>query len=157
MARRARKWGCSTPPCTWLGSSEHLATAVLMEKEIEKKGAKPEAFDFYILYYAWITTEDEKIKQELCNVGKVPPLKRAAMGDDDASGELSVGAKTGKRMRRENGGDVGGLGADRVLRERTKRKRVTIESSSGEDEDEDEGFHNSKKKRASRRRDNQYD
>ena len=42
------------------------------------------------------------------------------------------------------------LGADRVLRERTKRKRVMIESGSGEDEDEDEGLHNSKKKRASR-------
>ena len=83
--------------------------------------------------------------------------KRDGGCDDEACGERSVGARTGKRRKRENDCDVGVLGADRVLRERTKRKRVMIESGSGEDEDEDEGLHNSKKKRASRRRDNQYD
>ena len=63
---------------------------------MEKKGAKPEAFDFYILYYAWIVAEDVRIRQELCNVGKVPPLKRSAMAlehEEDEWGEaLTDGA-----------------------------------------------------------------
>ena len=61
-----------------------------MEREMEKKGDKPEAFDFYILYYAWITSEDEKIRQEQCKAGNVPPPKRAAIAlehDEDKWGE----------------------------------------------------------------------
>ena len=43
LARRARGWGCSVAPTSWLGSAEHLATAVEMEKAMEAKGGQMEA------------------------------------------------------------------------------------------------------------------
>ena len=51
LARRARGWGCSVAPTTWLGSAEHLATAVEMEELMEAKGARPEVFDFFYSVY----------------------------------------------------------------------------------------------------------
>ena len=72
--------------------------------------------------------------------------KREGAGKDNASGESSVEARTGKRRKKESSGDAGVLGADRVLRGRSKRKRVTTESSSGGEEDDDEGGHNRAKK-----------
>ena len=72
--------------------------------------------------------------------------KRDCGGDNEASGERSVEARTGKRRKKGSGGDAGALGADRVLRERPRRKRVTVELSSGGEEDDDEEYHNSGKK-----------
>eukprot|EP00964_Phaeocystis_antarctica_P049875 scaffold28882_cov61-Phaeocystis_antarctica.AAC.1 len=90
LARRARGWGCSTAPTSWLGSDEHLAAAVVMEKSMEAKGAKPEAFDFFLLYTAWLTVQDKKIAYELFVTGETPPPRRRALAiehDDDAYGE----------------------------------------------------------------------
>ena len=72
--------------------------------------------------------------------------KREGADKDYASGERNVEARTGKRRKKESSGDAGVLGADRVLRERSKRKRVTTESSSGGEEDDNEGGHNRAKK-----------
>ena len=90
LARRARGWGCSTAPTSWLGSDEHLAAAVVMEKSMEAKGAKPEAFDFFLLYVAWLTVQDRKIARDLLATGETPPPRRQALAmehDDDAYGE----------------------------------------------------------------------
>ena len=90
LARRARGWGCSTAPTSWLGSDEHLAAAVVMEKSMDAKSARPEAFDFFLLYVAWLTVQDRKIARDLLAVGGTPSPRRQALAiehGDDAYGE----------------------------------------------------------------------
>ena len=90
LARRARGWGCSVAPTSWLGSAEHLATAVEMEKAMEAKGAKPEALDFFILYTAWMTVQDREIRHERMRAGNISPPERPVVAmehGDDPYGE----------------------------------------------------------------------
>ena len=76
LARRARKWGCTTSPCGWLGSDAHVAAAVVMEKEMEARGARPEAFDFFLLYTAWLEVQDRAIHRERVEEGREPSRRR---------------------------------------------------------------------------------
>ena len=64
LARRLRKWGCSRAPSRWLGSREHRNTAKVMEEELESGRVQGEAFDFFILYTAWMTEQDIAIQRE---------------------------------------------------------------------------------------------
>ena len=64
LARRLRKWGCSRAPSRWLGSREHRNTAKVMEEELEAGRVQGEAFDFFILYTAWMTEQDIAIQRE---------------------------------------------------------------------------------------------
>ena len=64
LARRLRKWGCSRAPSRWLGSREHRSTAKVMEEELESGRVQGEAFDFFILYTAWMTEQDLAIQRE---------------------------------------------------------------------------------------------
>ena len=57
---------------------------------MDAKGAKPEAFDFFLLYVAWLTLQDRKIACDLLATGETPPPRRHALAiehDDDAYGE----------------------------------------------------------------------
>ena len=77
LARRARKWGCMQAPVDWLGSRQHLETAEVMEREMESGTMEVEAFDFFILYTAWLTKQDAELFQEKQELGeKPPPLRR---------------------------------------------------------------------------------
>ena len=76
LARCARRWGCSCSPVEWLGSRAHLDTAVVMEDEMESGRVAVEAFDFFILYTAWLTRQDGDIYQERAARGEKPaPLR----------------------------------------------------------------------------------
>ena len=76
LARRARRWGCTCSPVEWLGSRAHLDTAVVMESEMESGRVTVEAFDFFILYTAWLTRHDGDIYQERAARGEKPaPLR----------------------------------------------------------------------------------
>ena len=78
LARRARKWGCMQAPVDWLGSRQHLETAEVIEREMESGAMEVEAFDFFILYTAWLTKQDAELFQEKQERGeKPPPLRRA--------------------------------------------------------------------------------
>jgi ribonuclease HI len=79
LARRARRWGCTASPCEWLGSDAHVAAAVVMEKEMEAKGARPEAFDFFLLYTAWLEVQDRAIHKERVEEGREPSRRRPVM------------------------------------------------------------------------------
>lgn len=77
LARRARRWGCTQAPVDWLGSRQHLETAEVMEREMESGTMEVEAFDFFILYTAWLTKQDAELLQEKQELGeKPPPLRR---------------------------------------------------------------------------------
>ena len=61
-----------------------------MEKVMEAKGARPEAFDFFILYTALMTVQDKKIRDECVLAGKAPAPARPVLSiehDDDVYGE----------------------------------------------------------------------
>ena len=64
LARRLRKWGCTRAPTKWLGSEEHRNTAAVMEEELESGRVQGEAFDFFILYTAWMSKQDIAIQRE---------------------------------------------------------------------------------------------
>ena len=50
--------------CGVARQSWHLDTAVAMESEMESGRVTVEAFDFFILYTAWLTRQDGDIFQE---------------------------------------------------------------------------------------------
>ena len=90
LARRARKWGCTRATYEWLGSRQHLDAAVVMEREMESGAMAVEAFDFFILYTAWLTQQDAAIFQEKAGRGERPTPLRNAMSvehDRDEWGE----------------------------------------------------------------------
>ena len=79
LARRARKWGCTRATYEWLGSRQHLDAAVVMEREMETGAMAVEAFDFFILYTAWLSRQDAAIFQEKAERGEKPAPLRNAM------------------------------------------------------------------------------
>ena len=84
LARRARKWGCTRATYEWLGSRQHLDAAVVMEREIETGAMAVEAFDFFILYTAWLSRQDTAIFQERAERGEKPaPLRNAMSVEHD--------------------------------------------------------------------------
>ena len=90
LARRARKWGCTRATYEWLGSRQHLDAAVVMEREMETGAMAVEAFDFFILYTAWLSRQDTAIFQERAERGEKPAPLRNAMSvehDRDEWGE----------------------------------------------------------------------
>ena len=96
LARRLRKWGCSRAPDEWLGSAEHLSTAAVMEEELEAGRVQGEAFDFFILYTAWMTEQDRAIHRERATRGEVlAPLRGvlAVEHEEKAWGEALMHGK----------------------------------------------------------------
>ena len=86
LARRARKWGCTRATYEWLGSRQHLDAAVVMEREIETGAMAVEAFDFFILYTAWLSRQDTAIFQERAERGEKPaPLRNAMSVEHDCT------------------------------------------------------------------------
>ena len=84
LARRARKWGCTRATYEWLGSRQHLDAAVVMEREMETGAMAVEAFDFFILYTAWLSRQDAAIFQEKAERGEKPaPLRNAMSVEHD--------------------------------------------------------------------------
>ena len=73
LARRLRRWGCNRAPAEWLGSEEHVHTAAVIEAEIEAGRVQAEAFDFFILYTAWMVRQDVAIYGERVARGELPP------------------------------------------------------------------------------------
>ena len=61
-----------------------------MEKAMEAKGARPEVFDFFILYTAWMTVQDREMRHERMRAGNISPPERAVVAiehSDDPYGE----------------------------------------------------------------------
>ena len=61
-----------------------------MEKAMEAKGARPEVFDFFILYTAWMTVQDREMRHERMRAGNISPPERAVVEiehSDDPYGE----------------------------------------------------------------------
>ena len=57
-----------------------------MEKAMEARGAKPEAFDFFILYTAWMTVQDREIRHERMRAGNISPPERPVVAMEHGDG-----------------------------------------------------------------------
>ena len=86
LARRLRKWGCTSAPTEWLGSREHLDTALVLEKAIEAGSMQVEAFDFFILYTAWLTRQDAAMFHEAAMSGGEPVPMRDVLSIEHEDG-----------------------------------------------------------------------
>ena len=87
LARRLRKWGCSRAPTEWLGSEEHVNTAKVIEEELESGRVQGEAFDFFIMYTAWMVKQDVAIFNERVARGELPPSLRNVLAIEHDDGE----------------------------------------------------------------------